>query len=202
MAYIPGVNTVKIAWNYVLGLDPVAITMHALTPGAVTIPQQSAIANLAQVWCTADLMTHVSSQMVFNSVVVTDLTTVNSPVITQNVSPPVAGTVAVNSLPASVALVVTLQTQLRGRNYRGRAYVPGIPTTDQFDQSNFVGTYVSQIQNQFSALLTQMTAGGYTMCVFSRFLNKLPRVVGVSTPIATVRGNARIGSQRRRIGGR
>lgn len=45
------------------------------------------------------------------------------------------GTVAQNSLPTSVAVVLTKRTAFAGRKYRGRVYVCGVPVTHESDST-------------------------------------------------------------------
>lgn len=104
-------------------------------------------------------------------------------------------------LPPTVALVSSFYTDLKGRSYRGRVYLPG-------------GSEGSQTAGVWSAahLLNQKrmldwlydrygpthTNTNFTWVVISRFLNKAKRVTPIATPITSYAQHAQTFSQRRR----
>lgn len=65
-----------------------------------------------------------------------------------------AGTAtAADYAPPAVSLVVSKQTGLAGRSHRGRIYLPGVPETVINEGGNLDGTYVTNMQTLFTALL-------------------------------------------------
>lgn len=81
-----------------------------------------------------------------------------------------AGTVAGNSLPSSVAVVMTKRTNLGGRVGRGRTYMPGVPSSFE-DNSEITdagyATYLA-LANRLDNSLTSQIGGSYTPVIWHR----------------------------------
>jgi hypothetical protein len=105
-------------------------------------------------------------------------------------------------LPNNAALVVTQYTDQRGRSFRGRNYIPGLPQSDLEDPSHVTPTQAADWAAVWADLFSTMTTGGYTPVVTSYSFNKVPRTTAVSTPISSVAANNELDSQRRRLAGR
>ena len=104
----------------------------------------------------------------------------------------VAGVDANDPLPASIALVVTVRTALRGRRNRGRIYtgpycedanLAGVPTT----------ATVAAVQTQWSSLLTALAGSGVSLGVASYV------APGAFTDCTTLTVDPRWDTQRRRL---
>lgn len=134
------------------------------------------------------------------------ITTVNqesnsAPGSTLVVSPEVAGTKGGASLAGGSALVATLRTDQRGRNYRGRMYLGGISEADR-GGNEIGGGLIANIITALLALKTAIEALGAIWVVVSHFLNKVPRAQGLKTPITAISMDSYLDSQRRRLTGR
>lgn len=117
---------------------------------------------------------------------------------------PAAGAVSSPYVPNNVALVATLRTALRGRSYRGRFYLGGIPQA-QLSGANYIAdSYAATFRTAMLALMTDadIAALEATWGVVSLRHDNAARSTGVFTPITTVDVDPTIDSQRRRLPGR
>jgi hypothetical protein len=120
----------------------------------------------------------------------------------------VAGTVTGDGLPGSVALVVTFHTLFRGKSFRGRAYMGGIPEAaieDATHSNTANGGYTGDLLAAFAALVpTYIVPVDATMIhvVASHFAAKVARVTAVTSAVIQYTANSAFDSQRRRLNGR
>lgn len=113
-----------------------------------------------------------------------------------------AGGLAAESEPNSIALCVSHRTANRGRSYRGRTYVPGLPTSSVL-HNTVIPDAVSSIVGAFQDMREACDSAGFPLVVVSRYHNLLPRVEGIDTVVtACVVTDATVDSQRRRLPGR
>jgi len=114
-----------------------------------------------------------------------------------------AGISGGDALPASMAIVVTLRTALRGRSYRGRNYVGGISDSSVEGVNLVKPAFRAECVDVFNDLIggTIVTQGAWV--VVSRFHDKVPLTTGVTTVVNTVLTVDNVlDSQRRRLPGR
>jgi len=122
--------------------------------------------------------------------------------VTLSVSPAVVGGVALESVPSNVSYAIQFKTDLRGRSFRGRNYIPGIPN----DKIN-TNTITSGDRTSFTAAYEAISAVGVDLgrrhVVVSRFSAGAPRTIGLATPVTAIAtADATVDSQRRRLPGR
>lgn len=168
-------------------------------------PNQADRENLAtnfHTWYTNNLKAQLHSLYQLELIRVVDLTSQNAPSSELVINPPEVGSVGGSQSVASNAMVITQRTGLRGRNYRGRTYVGGLPGGSVATAVDWDLTKVSNMLTAFAALLTIINAAGKQLVVLSKFLNKAPRGQGVSTPITGFSADTHIDAQRRRLFGR
>lgn len=102
------------------------------------------------------------------------------------------GSAGIDSLPANVALVVTLRTANRGRSYRGRTY-----QTPFNENANDAGgtpsaPTVAGTATQWTNFLTSLAGSGLSLVVASYFH-------ALATDVTTCTVDSRWDSQRRRL---
>lgn len=106
------------------------------------------------------------------------------------------GTVAVDSLPASVACVMKRSTLVSSRRTRGRIYIPGIPE-DALDTASgrWTAAFLASVNTAFQAMLTSVMTGtgSWVPIIFAR---ANPTVVDKTILVARVNEVPR--NQRRR----
>lgn len=71
------------------------------------------------------------------------------------------GDVTGSSLPSSVAAVITKRTALAGRSFRGRVFLPGVPSSYELD-SELTGAAMTATATLADVMILQKTQGGYT----------------------------------------
>jgi len=113
-----------------------------------------------------------------------------------------AGTLVGSLLPLSNSLVVTLQSDTRGRSGRGRVYVTGIREADAVgnlvDTSHADSVVAAWDQLMFTTI-PAVGAGTYRPVVAQRHSDGSPLLFGITHELASVRySSRRIYSQRRR----
>jgi len=169
-------------------------------------PPTSAMDTLAAsliTWFDTELSTPLSSNLSLREVAVTDLSTATSPQVTAVPVTSVAGKDDSPSTPGNVALCVSFRTIFRGRSFRGRNFVPGIPA-DQIVGNTINDPVAGAIQDAYFQLLSDHSSSlDGQWGVVSRFTGGAPRAAGVFTPITTVvLVDRNVDSQRRRLTGR
>ena len=199
MAFIPTPNGLKAFLHMDLDVGPVGMTFWAFTPDPTDPVQRSNLASKLNNWVYTYLKTNVSSVVSFTGVEVSDQSSATGGVTNLPFSPVIFGTLTNNVLPGNTAFVTTLQTSGRGRSLRGRSFLPGLTEAQTFDPRNWTATTVADIQAAYVGLLALVNVAGQFLAVASHRTGGAPRTAGVLTPVQTVRANARIGSQRRRV---
>lgn len=116
---------------------------------------------------------------------------------------PASGGAGGTSLPSNVAVCVSKRTAFSGRSFRGRNYIPGIPSAQRSGVNELESSFVSSIRAAWEVVLDAGVDDGWVPVVVSRFHAGAPRVTGVATPITgVIVVDNIIDSQRRRLPGR
>lgn len=209
MAFVPVANTVLVETRMLLDNQQVENTF---TIRFETAPNPSVLDILAtdfRDWWISDYADLVSDELELREVVVTDLTTQTGPQFSLAAPIGTTGTITGSVLSNNVSLCVSFRTANRGRSFRGRNYIAGVPAASVV-QNNAVAGYVSNVVAAYEKLLPgggALSSG--TWVVASRFSGvdsagkPIPRAAGVTTPITgVVVVDSTIDSQRRRLPGR
>lgn len=115
--------------------------------------------------------------------------------------------------PGSVTIAVKKATLNRGRSYRGRMYVPGIPLSalSSGNADTVTSTFISNLLSALGLFYADALTADSTLMpvVVSRFSGvdpithkPVPRTSGIKTPVAALVVNNQVDSQRRRLAGR
>lgn len=148
-------------------------------------------------WST--LRTALSNQLTSNGTYMVDLSTQDGPVATFPVFTNPSGASAIGAAPNNVAYCVTHRTAKRGRAYRGRSYIAGLPL-DKVANSLLDPGNRDTIVSAFNDLRADAASNSLTFVIASRYLNNAPRVTGVATPVEiSVGRDLALDSQRRRL---
>lgn len=147
----------------------------------------------------AHLQPPLSSDIGVLSVKATDLTSQTAGTHTFNPTGN-GGSGAVPAASPGVAVDVSWGTSGRGRSYRGRSYLMGIPRVDALETGALDGTFHTAMTTGATAFITALRAAPHPdgLVIASRFLNRIARSAILATRVedATVRLNTK--SQRRR----
>lgn len=203
MAFIPVINTAQANFKYDLSGQTVENVLSFVN---LDDPDSTLLEGLAGAlldWANASLMPLLSSNLSLYAVTVTNLSSDSSPSI-EFTQAPQAGGVGGTALPNNVTWCIQFKTSLRGRSYRGRNYVAGIPNAALDTVNTVSATFATDVQNAYTTLLDPDTLpAGWTWVVVSRYTDGAPRVTGTVTAITSVNYADRyLDSQRRRLPGR
>lgn len=116
----------------------------------------------------------------------------------------VSGSNLTDPLPPQDAVCYSLRTALKGRSYRGRFYLAGVPK-----ENTAGGTLTAGAITVYTTILTQLLAvfgpagsnGDWRLCVISRYHNGIKRPSPVSTQVTSGSMDSVIRTQRRRVSG-
>lgn len=152
-----------------------------LTPG-----NGATIATDLFTWWNGDRAQFPSST-VFVGVTVIDLTSESGWVVNSTGSIP--GTNIGVAVPNNAAMVATLQTGIRGRSYRGRNYVGGLPTSFLADQKLWTGAAVLAVDTVWDNLAGMSSLPLLQMAVLSRVDAGVRRTLGHAQGVTNIRIN-------------
>lgn len=181
---------IEIAFHFKLfGIPLVIVIAVCLDSGsAPTSSQVDAVASACDQWMTFDMLGVLSEDLAYQSVTATqkNVSTGYQKVIDHGGG--IFGSIASHSVPSQLAIVCTLYTALRGRNYRGRTFIPGVPI-------NYINTGVNSNEiapGDVTALLTAYNAIDARLAsvsahqeVISRVLAKVERPVAQGNRVTT-----------------
>lgn len=192
----PGV--VQCNLNFTWRNVPVLNTLYfsKVAAGAVTAADLLGLSVNVRDWWLNTLRAWITSEITFQSVYATDLTTQTSGTFLQTALLPVAGSQNTESVPNSIALCVKFGTGARGRGSRGRNYVPGMPQV-QFADNYFNPGYTTNIIASYNAMDDWVDPAEWLHVVLSRYINKLPRPLGVATPVTSYSLTTQLGATQR-----
>lgn len=201
MAFIPVSNVCLVETRMTYDEQKIENTLYFQFDAAPDETSMTELATDIMDWWTGHYKNIVVNAVELRSVVVTDLSTDSGPQVTLPADEAI-GAAGTSPLPANVALSVSFRTSQRGRSFRGRNYVSGLPVSALVGPNEFSPTFLTAVTSTYEAIPDGIT-GTQIWGVVSRFHNKAPRTAGVFTPITTVVMVDNIAdSMRRRLPGR
>jgi len=201
MAFVPATNVAQAELIYSCEGQVMENVLHYQRGGGWTTVQLNNLVNALASWWNIDGKGMCANEISLVRIKVTDLTTDISPVVEYVSSPPVTGTWAGGVMPGNVAACATKFTANRGRSYRGRMFIPGLPDS-QVAGSYVAAGHVTLINTKIATLLSFTIDSVVTpMVVVSRFSNGSPRSTAVVSVVTSIVANSRVDSQRRRLPG-
>lgn len=204
MTFIPTPGTVKVDIIYLCAGQQIHNVIWCKREASWTQAQREALAVAIQTWWTDEnTRSWFSSAIALAQVDVINQESQSAPKTTLVVSPAVPGTGG-SSMAGDTAqcLCATLRTDLRGRNYRGRMYLSGLRATAQETPISALLSDVAGLVAALTALKTAIEALGAVWVIVSKWLNKVQRASGLTTPITAIAMDIYFDSQRRRLGQR
>lgn len=201
MAFIPASQIIRTTVEYLLDGQILANVFHVDANEPVTAAVIDLVLDEFENWLDTELMPLLSEDITATGVVGRDLTTITGPLVERPLTTPIAGGTAFPALPNNVAVCVTLLTDLSGRSFRGRSYMPGLAENSAV-LSELGPSGATNVGLAYIALVDALSLAGYELVVTSFQAGLAPRAAGVSTPITAVGVNTILDSQRRRLPGR
>ena len=202
MPFIPTANAVKSVLGFTLANQQVKTILTFSYAGPPSTANMISLNTALHTFWTNQLKPQMAPQLSLQEIVTYDLASSSAPSATLVITGGEVGTSGTDCLHNNVALCVTKRTASRGRNYRGRAYLSGIPSTQGSGSTGISSAWVANVLTAFSWLLTPANVASFTWTVLSYFLNKTPRSTGLSTPVTAISADFLSDSMRRRLAGR
>lgn len=201
MAFIPIPNSVQLCFDFVTaGQNWQFCIVVKKNSGAPTTGDLSTLTNEGIDWYTDLFKTRLSNAVQMRQTRATDMTAQGAPQFIQaNIE---NGTVAQPPLPLGTPIVVSSRTENRGRSYRGRSYVSGLPETVQADATDITSGAAANILSDFGDLLDRLATLGFTWVVASKQHNGSVVSPAATTPVTAFVVDTHLDSQRRRLFGR
>lgn len=200
--YIPIANVAKIEVFMTQDVQHIENVFHAYAPSGFTGGSLEDLATVVDDWVTGSYMIKIGSQVDYNGVKITDLTTESGPVYEMSRAVPVAGAIGSGErYPAQNSAVISWNTAQRGRSFRGRTYVPGLRSTF-CSGSTLTNAFINDLSTAFGNLKADLADAGYTLVIASLCNGKAWRTTGTFAAVTTFSVNPTVATQRRRLPGR
>jgi len=199
LPFIPFANCAEVVLQGTMGAQAAYLTFGFQNAGAWSGSQLQDLADAMAGWATAHLLPILHNSYEVDLVKATDLTTEFAPVAVSVAGLPQAGGVSGSASPNNVNMVVSFKTVNRGRSFRGRNYVPGVPPGNLQTTTTWTAAFAATMEGVYNDIFVDINPLGFTHVVLSRFNNSVRRTVGVATPVTQYLARVEIGTQRRRI---
>lgn len=198
MAFIEVPNTLMVEYKMSLLSQFMEITQYWYQASEWSEAEAEDLVADLKTWWQTELSDALSNQVNLDAIKYTNLESASSFTGEYSTGLPVTGGIASNSLPSNCAAVVTQVTSARGRSFRGRNYVPGIP------EANVGGNVIDNsilvsLQAAYDSLILIGIDHTCAPVVVSRYSGGAPRATGIVTAIRSYVPRSTIRTQRRRL---
>lgn len=198
MAFIDVSDTVQAEFIYSYFGQVMENVLYFKNDTDLDVSSMTALGGVLRDWWDDWYSQQLNGLLQLNTIKLTDLTAVASPVVEFTDGLPLNGKVTSGeTLPTQIACCCTLITLSRGRSFRGRIYVPGIPDA-AITNSTFTDTFIADMEGNLGQLMVALDDTNFVWGVVSRYTGGAPRASGVFTQISGFRVNATAATQRRR----
>jgi len=177
---------------------PIVNVFHTKVVGSVTDTKLLDAATAVQTWTRDSLLPALNATYVVNDWTSTDISVEGGGQVVLHAESTDHGADSLQQAAGNAALAISWRTARIGRSYRGRTYIGGFSAVQLDNAQNVTTGVASGMATAGLDLIDGLAAVGQTLCVLSRFLNKVQRAVGVLTEIISVVVNTKVDSQRRR----
>lgn len=206
MPFVPVANVAEVEIRMLLDGQKVENTLWFENAGAVTALNMGILTTALYDWWDTYYKPLTWNGTQLREIYAVDQTTNTGPTNTLS-GGGLVGTGGANAASNNVSVTVSFRTDLRGRSFRGRNYMLGLPLTILANQNQITAGYAADLITAYTALVGPGAfATGWTWGVASRFSgvdadgDPIPRVAGVFTPITSVViTDLIVDSQRRRL---
>lgn len=183
--FIPGDGVVEIDINYSLQDKPAQNTLYVKRTAPWDATTLSDLGSSVVDWWVDQFAPILTQNIVLREVSLRDLTTAAGFIATFTPSTTVRGAVTEESVPNNVAFCVKFTTGRAGRSFRGRNYVAGF-TRLAVNDDKVPESFANACVGAYNTFPDALIAFDATWGIFSRYINKAPRVTGLFTPITGV----------------
>lgn len=210
MPFIPTPDTAEAVLSFSDAGELAQNTLYFTQAGGWTAGSLLTLCNDLDTWYEGSVLPLLSSSLALIAIVCTDIETQFG--AQAGISSTAVGGVGTEQAPNAIAACVGFRTGIRGRSFRGRNYVPGIPNA-AININILDPTFMIDIVTGYEAILPGggVFAGGVPLwTVVSRYSGvnpttgaPIPRAAGITSQVTEVRFSDNIvDTQRRRGPGR
>jgi hypothetical protein len=209
MPFIPVANTALVEFRMTYDEQDVENTLYFKKTASIVEADLVTLGDVLYDWWTTFASDAMVSAVELREILLTDLTSETGAQVTKNGAGS-TGQAEEDGCPSNVSLCVSFRTALRGRAFRGRNYIVGIPFSQVEDTNRLISAYTAGVVSGYNQFNSSVELGSFAWVAVSRFSGvdatthkPIPRVAGVATPITTALiVDSVIDSQRRRLPGR
>jgi len=201
VAFIPIPNSATLCFDFTsAGQNWQFCLTVRKSAGAITSTDLASIATIGGAWWTSDLRAEITTTTTLRQVRVTDMQVEGGQQEIDTFNQ--AGTGGGGITPLNSPIVVSLRTAKRGRSYRGRAYVSGIPQDALLNPVDYTVTRTASVAAAFIALQADLDVAGYDLVVASKKHNGVVTNPAETNEVIAILVDQHVDSQRRRLFGR
>src|SRR6187399_1071954 len=163
----------------------------------------SVSSQVKSLFASSGLLILTSRSYAITNCTVRDMSTATSAEYEGADKTPTIGDSTGDSLPAQIALVASLKTDKRGKNYHGRVYIPGADETDSDGAGLPTTPYITAVRLFVDEIRGHLASQNWPMAVVSRAYpaddaNGLPAKPADFANVVSVTVDASFDTQRRR----
>lgn len=211
MPFVPVPNTIQVNIVFEMDSQEVENTIYYEKSTGVDLTDISAFTEELNAYIVAELLPFLGNTIKLIRLVSILLDAADSLLYISTTGLPATGGAAGAAAPNNVALCMSLRTANRGRSFRGRNFIAGIPK-DLITENTVGSGSVAAYTDYYEGLIGLGGDDGWAQVVVSRFSGytivdgkkkPTPRVTGITTPVtAAYVVDPTVDSQRRRLPGR
>jgi hypothetical protein len=206
MPFVPVPDTLEAEVRCSLDSQGVENTLYFTALAPWTPTSGKALGDALRDWWISNLSPNLSNRISLVEVYVTDLSSATGFTATSLPTGTPVGGVNEEPVPNNVSPCISFRTDSRGRSYRGRNYVPGLPNA-AVNTNTLEVTVAGELAAAYEELFTIASDFSGSWVVVSRYSGvdpvtkrSIPREIGVVTPITAVLfTDLIVDSQRRRL---
>jgi len=207
---LPGVRENAIGFVPALNCAALVLDMlvngHSVSTGAFinnavswTIDTLDELCNTAVSNFVAFVLPNLASNLSLIGAKATDITSETGPVGNFNPGTPPTGGDSAPSTSNNCAACIKVETGNRGRSYRGRNFMPGLPT-DEVEGNLIDIDWLDDLITTYGSYMNSMNGDGMTPVVLSRVSDGVARPEAIQTPVLSYTAtNNLVTSQRDRV---
>jgi len=168
--------------------------------GGITPTDLATLTTEGEAWWNATLDSNLNNNTQLRQVRATDQQTEGGPVDIEIVGTNGTGGGTLMSLGSP--LVISLRTAKRGRSYRGRVYLSGIPQVNLVSEVDFGATPVGVYTAAFATLQASLDTAGFDVVVASKQHNLVETNPAETNEVIAIVADTHVDSMRKRLSGR
>lgn len=204
MPFVESPLTAKVAVRYRLFGNDIVNTLWAFNIAEENFDLntlEELAANVAS-WVQTSVLPLLSSAISLADITATSWASPLAPSFVRVAAPGLVGGIAGECVPSSNCFTITFLTGARGRSFRGRNYVSGIPVSIA-DENEVSQSWGDDLVTAYEELPGNLASSSAIHVVCSQYTNGAARPEAVVVPITGYRyHDLNIDSQRRRLNGR